>query len=228
VDGDGTNEIVMLGSVQNAAQSDRERGVALWVVRHDGTRPDDWLSPFHAPDFIDGLWDPGDNIVGATNQVTVVDLDPESPGFEFVFAGFDGRIHAVTSKNTELWQQTFTTSQGVFTGGVVAADLSKDGRPELIFTTYSTKEGGGALFILGANGELLHQVPLPDRGAMPVPTVADVDGDGTLEIVVSLKDGVDRERQVLVYSVASSGTKCLPWPTGRANLRRSGTVRLPD
>jgi hypothetical protein len=226
VDGDGRNEIVMLGSVQNAAQSDRERGVALWVARHDGTRPDAWVSPFHAPDFIDGLWDPGDNIVGTTNQVTVVDLEPESPGFEFVFAGFDGRIHAVTSNNEQLWQQTFTSSEGVFTGGVVAADLSKDGRPELVFNTYSSNDGGGALFVLGANGELLHEVALPDRGAMPVPTVADVDGDGTLEIVVSLKDGVDRERQVYVYSVASSGTKCLPWPTGRGNLRRSGAVSL--
>ncbi len=226
VDGDGTNELVMLGSVQNAARSDRERGVALWVVRHDGTRPDAWVTPFHAPDFIDGLWDPEDNVVAATNQVTVVDLDPESPGFEFVFAGFDGRIHAVTSDNEQLWQQTFTSSEGVLVGGVVAADLSKDGRPELVFNTYSTESGGGALFILGANGELLHQVALPDRGAMPVPTVADVDGDGTLEIVVSLKDGVDKERQVFVYSVASSGAKCLPWPTGRGNLRRSGAVTL--
>ena len=36
--------------------------------------------------------------------------------------------------------------------------------------------------------------------------------------------GVDRERQVFVYTVASSGTKCLPWPTGRGNLRRTGYV----
>ena len=224
VDGDGTNELVMLGSVQNAAQDDRQRGVALWVVRADGTRPDAWLTPFHAPDFIDGLWDPGDNVVATTNQVTVLDLDPASEGLEFVFAGFDGRIHAVSSQNEQLWQQTFSSSAGVFVAGVVAADLSKDGRPELIFNTYGVAAGSGALFIMGANGELLHQVALPDRGAMPVPTVADVDGDGTLEIVVSLKDGVDRERQVLVYSVASSGTKCLPWPTGRGNLRRTGHV----
>jgi hypothetical protein len=225
VDDDGENEIVMLGSVQNAAQTDRERGVALWVVRHDGTRPDAWVTPFHAPDFLDGLWDPGDNIVAATNQVTVVDLDPDRAGYEFVFAGFDGRIHAVGSDARELWQQTYTGSAGVLTGGVVAADLTQDGRPELVFNTYSTAPDGGALFVLAANGEILHQIPLPDRGAMPVPTIADVDGDGTLEIVVSLKDGVDGVRQVLVYSVPGSGTGCLPWPTGRGNLWRSGAVR---
>ena len=225
VTGDGTAEVVMLGSVQNAAQTDRERGVALWVVRHDGTRPDAWLEPFHAPGFIDGLWDPGGNIVGATNQVTVVDLDAASDGHELVFAGFDGRIHAVTSANRELWSTPFTTSAGVLTGGVVAADLSGDGSPELIFNTYSVADGGGALFILDAGGALLHELALPDRGAMPVPTVADVDGDGTLEIVVSLKDGVDGERQVLVYEVPGSRDNCLPWPTGRGNLWRTGAVQ---
>jgi hypothetical protein len=226
VDRDGKNEIVMLASVQNAAQTDRERGVALWVVRNDGTRPDAWVTPFHAPDFLDGLWDPGDNIVATTNQVTVVDLDPNTPGLEYVFSGFDGRIHAVTSDNRELWKQTFTDKAGILTGGVVAADLTKDGRPELIFDTYSTSTGVSALFILGANGALLQQVPLPDRGAMPVPTVADIDGDGSLEIVVSLKDGVDKVRQVLVYRVPGSGTKCLPWPTGRGNLWRNGYVKF--
>jgi hypothetical protein len=224
VDGDGENELVMVASVQNAAQTDRERGVALWVVRHDGTRPDAWLAPFHAPDFLDGLWDPGDNIVATTNQVTVVDLDPTSPGLEYVFAGFDGRIHAVTSDNRELWRQTFTDKAGVLTGGIVAADLTRDGRPELVFNTYSTAANASALFILGANGALLQQVALPDRGAMPVPTIADIDGDGRLEIVVSLKDAVDKQRQVLVYAVPASGTKCLPWPTGRGNLWRNGHV----
>jgi hypothetical protein len=41
-------------------------------------------------------------------------------------------------------------------------------------------------------------VALPERGAMPVPTIADIDGDGQLEIIVSLKKGIDRQHQVLV------------------------------
>jgi hypothetical protein len=56
---------------------------------------------------------------------------------------------------------------------------------------------------------------------MPVPTIADIDADGELEIIVSLNDGIDRERQVLVYTVPGSATNCLPWPTGRRNLQRT-------
>jgi hypothetical protein len=223
VDGDGTNEIVMLGSVQNIAQSDRERGVSLWIVRSDGTRPNDWLEPYHVPDFIDGLWDPGNNIVATTNQVTVVDLDPEREGYEFVFAGFDGRIHAVDSRADEVWQATFTSEAGILTGGVLAVDLSQDGRPEMVFNTYSTETGQSALFVLASNGELLHEVALPGRGAMPVPSIGDVDGDGTLEIVVSLKDDEDGD-DLLVYTVPGSRDNCLLWPTGRGNLWRNGTL----
>jgi hypothetical protein len=47
--------------------------------------------------------------------------------------------------------------------------------------------------------------------------VADLDGDGNLEIVLLTFDhGVD------VYTVPGSGTQCLPWPTGRGNLLRNG------
>lgn len=225
VDGDGTAELIVLGSVQNAAQSDRERGVALWVIKPDGTRPAAWTTPYHEPNFLSGLWDfDGTNVVGATNQVSVVDLDPASAGPEFVFAGFDGRIYAVDAQAQNIWGFTYTTDPRVLTGGVVVADLSGDGIPEIVFTTYSPDEDKSALFILGATGAKLHEIPLPKRGAMPVPTIGDADGDGTLEIVVSLKDGEDGVRQVLVYNVASSATNCLLWPTGRANYMRNGYV----
>jgi hypothetical protein len=44
---------------------------------------------------------------------------------------------------------------------------------------------------------------------------------------VSLKDAEDRVESVLVYTVASSGTNCLPWPTGRGNLLRNAWVKSP-
>jgi hypothetical protein len=156
--------------------------------------------------------------------VTVADVDPARPGPELLFAGFDGRIHCVGSDRTELWSTTYTTSERVLTGGVLVADLSRDGVPEIVFATYSPDAGQGALVILDARGSELHRLPLPGRGAMPVPTVADVEGDGQVEVVVSLKDGEDGVRQVDVYTVPGSGNDCLLWPTGRGNLLRSGFV----
>ncbi|APR83909.1 Hypothetical protein A7982_09258 [Minicystis rosea] len=226
VDGDGVPEIILLASVQNASQSDREQGVALWVVHHDASRLQGWERPFHAPDYLAGLWDfDGTNVVAATNQVTVADIDPSHPGPEMIFAGFDGRIHAVTADRKELWSLTYTTDDNVLTGGVVVGDLSGDGIPEIVFNTYSPDDGKGALFILDGGGNVQHQIPLPRRGAMPVPTLADVDGDGTVEIVVSLKDAEDKVESVQVYTVPGSSTNCLLWPTGRGNLARNAWVR---
>ena len=224
-DGDGTYELIVLGSVQNASQDDRLRGVGLWVLNEDGTRPGPWVEPFHAPDYVAGLWDfDGTNVVAATNQVTVADIDPARAGPEFIFAGFDGRIHCVDAARQEVWTNTYTTDPRVLTGGVGVADLSGDGKPEIVFTSYSPDDDKSHLFVLDAGGNPLHQIPLPKRGAMPVPTIADVDGNGTMEIVVSLKDGEDKERQVLVFSVAGSSDNCLLWPTGRGNLLRNGFV----
>jgi hypothetical protein len=225
IDGDGTNELVVLSSVQNTAQTDRFKGVALWVLRTDGTRHPAWVQPFHVPQYVAGLWDfDGTNVVGATNQVTVAEINPSSAGKELVFAGFDGKIHAVSAGRTELWNYTYTGSDRVLTGGVVIADLSGDGSPEIVFNTYSPDENQSHLFVLDAGGNEQAKIALPKRGAMPVPAIADVDGNGTLEIVVSLKDGEDRMRSALVYTVPGSSPNCLLWSTGRGNLLRNGYV----
>ncbi len=226
LDQDGSYEIILLASVQNGAQSDRKQGVALWAEKHDASRLAGFEEPVHFPDYMSGLWDAeGTNIPGMTNQATVADLNAERPGLEVIFGGFDGRIHAVDAKGEPIWQRTYTTDSSVWTGGVLVVDLSGDGIPEIIFNTYSTGENEGALFILDAGGNLLHEMPLPGRGALPVPSVGDLDGDEQLEIVVSLKDTGENNGGVLVYSVPGSSVNCLLWPTGRANLYRNGWVR---
>ncbi|MFO0553551.1 MAG: VCBS repeat-containing protein [Polyangiaceae bacterium] len=221
IDGDGVGELVYVASVQNASQEDRLKGVALWALENDGTRPAGWETPLHFPDYLSGLWDYGDNIVAITNQVSVVELDPSRPGPEMIFAGFDGRIHAVDSQQNILWEVSYTDSDVVGTGGVAVADLSGDGTPEIVFTTYSTQENYSDLFVLDGGGNLLHRVPLPGRGAMPVPTIADADGDGALDIVVALKDS-ESGPQLQIYRVASASNNCLLWPTGRGNDLRDG------
>jgi hypothetical protein len=223
LDGDGQNELVYVASVQNAAQDQRELGVALWALENDGTRLAGWDEPLHFPGYLSGLWDYGEtNIVAITNQVSVADLDPARPGPEMIFAGFDGYIHAVDAQRNVLWDVSYTQSDVVATGGVLVGDLTSDGAPEIIFATYSTEEGFGELFILDGGGNAQHRIQLPGRGAMPVPTLGDPDGDGVLDIVVSLKDAVENGPQVLVYRVASAKDNCMLWPTGRGSYLRDG------
>jgi hypothetical protein len=52
-----------------------------------------------------------------------------------------------------------------------------------------------------------------------------VDGDGQLDIVVSLKDAEDKVESVRVYGVPGSAANCVLWPTGRGNLLRNGLVK---
>src|SRR4030067_3154260 len=97
---------------------------------------------------------------------------------------------------------------------------SSDGAPEIVFSSYSTAEAQSHLFVLDGGGNQLFKIPLPGRGSMAVPTVANADADPGLEIVVPLKD--EGGPLALVFQVDGSRENCLPWPTGRANLHRNG------
>jgi hypothetical protein len=82
----------------------------------------------------------------------------------------------------------------------------------------------GRLIVLSARGRRLPDLRLRNQGSnghgigIPAaPSIADLDRDGRLEIVVTTFDhGID------VYRIPRSTAKRLPWPTGRGNLLRSG------
>lgn len=138
----------------------------------------------------------------------------------------DGAIHAVGPGGRKLWSYVFAHRRaGTYASEVVAADLNRDGRPELVFGTYGPGAGAGRLVVLSRTGRRLWELRLRHQrvdgngvGVPAAPSIADLDGDGRLEIVLSTFDhGLD------VYRVPRSDTRDLPWPTGRGGLLRAGT-----
>ncbi len=72
----------------------------------------------------------------------------------------------------------------------------------------------------GPRGRAVAPFPVTWREELRSLAAGDLDGDGTLEIVLNLKEKADAE--VRVFKVLASSPNCLPWPTGRANVMRNG------
>ncbi len=166
---------------------------------------------------------PPDGIPAPTTVSIVGDAKPE-----IIAALNDGFVYAYGPDGKRLFRFDYAKGAAkTFASEVVVADLNKDGAPELIFGTYALTANAGRLIVLANTGALLFDLPLPGQGkdgngiGIPAaPTVADLDGDGTLEIIVSTFDhGLD------VFTVPGSGGDCLLWPTGRGNYLRNGSVK---
>ncbi len=143
----------------------------------------------------------------------------------------DGYIYAFGTNGTRLWRFDIRHSRQVmYTSEILVCDLNRDGTNELIFTTYGNPNNvapgvpHGYLMVLNNQGGLLHDIELPiqgangnGKGAPAAPTLGDLDGDGTLEIVVQTFDG-----NCFVYNVPGSSTLTMPWPTARGSYLRQG------
>ena len=193
------------GGVRSAR---RHRGfVTLPLTGKPAVRPDgDWYPPSGIP------------------APTVVDIAGDRRP-EIVASVPDGFVYAVGPTGKRLWRYDYAHGAAkAFASEVVAADLNRDGTPELVLGTYALARGSGRLVVLSSAGKLLHDIRLPHQGTdgngigVPAaPSIGDLDGDGRLEIVLSTFDhGID------VFRIPGSDTSCLPWPTGRGNLLRNG------
>ena len=229
VDGDGDYEIVLGGDHEHSSDTTNQ-GITLWVINHDMTRPAGWESP---KDILGTLpeGDYGQNIVGTRPSPSVADLDGK-PGLEIVLPAYDSKLHAFRSDGTEMWSYAFGTSSLPYTGASEAliVDLNGDGAPEILFNTFTSgaprePETPAHLIILDGNGAELQKVEIFGRGSMAAPSVADLDGDGTLELVVSLKDTLGGgDGGVQIWDLPGASDNCVPWGTGRGGLLRQGYV----
>jgi hypothetical protein len=117
-----------------------------------------------------------------------------------------------------------------FAGEPVVADLENDGKAEVIFGSW-TQNGsgqGGKLYVVSWDGKLLQALDLPfaadDRrgGALAAPTVANIDGDPDLELVLgTINQGL------VAYDIQNSAGARVLWGTGRGSYTRSGLASVP-
>jgi hypothetical protein len=229
LDGDRRNEVIGLPNVERGIPyrtrsyafmvlDGAQRGGARSARRHRGFgTPPLSRRPAFRPD---GDWYPPSGIPAPT----VVDI-AGGRGPEIVAAVPDGSVYAIGPTGRRLWRFDYARGRAkTFASEVAAADLNRDGRPELVFGTYGPRRGAGRLVVLSPRGRRLYDIRLRHQGTdgngvgVPAaPSIADLNGDRRLEIVLTTFDhGID------VYRVPRSGTNSLPWPTGRGNTLRNG------
>ncbi len=231
ITGDGRLELILAGDHEHS-QSTANRGVALWVLRPDMTRPDGWLWPKESgPPLHEGV-DKGPNIVPTQPNPAVARINSD-PHPAILVPAYDGNLYAWSAQGELLWTYPFGSATP-YTGAAepLVADLNGDGYPEIILVTFTSGQPRQAdtpahLIILNNNGAELHKVELFGRGSMAAPTLADLDGDGSLALLISLKDTLGQGLGgVQIWDLPGAQPNCVLWHTGRGNLLRQGVHTL--
>ncbi len=111
-------------------------------------------------------------------------------------------------------------------------DLDGNGSAEVLVASWTQKgsSANGFLHVLSADGSPLHEVPLPAglgsptwNGGLAAPTVADLDGDADLEVVIQTAYS-----GVVAYDLPGTSQARVLWGTGRGSFLRNGTPAVDE
>jgi hypothetical protein len=234
VNGDGTREVVVTGNMHECEGSYDSRYTAVFIFNADRSRFNaggfDWS---RAPvDTGAPLNEDYSVIESVLANPAVADLDGDGRK-EILFASYDGRMHAFWLDKTEhgAWPYLVTKpGEAVirFASEPVIVDIENDGAAEVIFTSWVHKGSNktGKLHLLAWDGTVIKEIDLPMpysaldtwNGAMPAPTLANIDSDADLEIIVNTAHS-----GVVAYDLNGSANARILWGTGRGNFYRDGS-----
>ena len=233
LDGDGSNEIVIVGSFYDCRTANYQQLFQLPIILNaDRTRwaPGggfDWTA-LPVPDASAAPLSIDYNVIeSAEANPVLADLDGDGVK-EILYASYDGRVHAFwMSDETEHGAWPFDVNLGStamrFASEPVVADLDGDGQAEVVFNTWTAKGSnqGGDLFVVDAAGVEVSHVALPRSsqnwdGALGAPTLANLDDDPDVEVAVGTTNS-----GLVAYEIPGSRADRLRWPTGRGNLLRN-------
>jgi uncharacterized repeat protein (TIGR01451 family) len=236
VNGDGTNEVVVIGDVHDCSTSPyTDLYNTPYILNLDRSRFNtagfDWTTPpldTGAPVVQDY------NVIESVqpNPVTV-DLDGDG-NLEILYPSYDGRMHAFWLDKTEhgSWPYAiYNPAEGFyrFASEPVVADLDANGHPEVIFASWVQKGTyrTGKLHILDNLGNPLHEIDLPAaygssdwNGALAAPTLADIDADPDLEVVLNTAHS-----GFVAYDLPGTANAYILWGTGRGSYQRTGVIQ---
>lgn len=232
VDRDGKREMIVTGNVYDCAYSNYpSRYIGVYLFNADRSRFN--KSGF---DWSTGPVDTGAplsedyyQIENAQPNPAVADLDGDGL-MEILFSSYDGRMHSFWLDKTEhgSWPY-FVNDPGEgfyrFASEPVVADLNNDGKAEVIFASWAEKGSNatGALHVLDYMGNALHEVDLPMafsadwNGALAAPTLANIDADPDLEVILNTAHS-----GIVAYDLPGTSQARIFWRTGRGNFHRDG------
>jgi hypothetical protein len=177
IDADGWNEVVV--GVGSTFTGSAPGGV--WAFDHNGGK----LWSYASGDFN------GDHVAdGVYSSPALADVDGNDGGkLEIIYGSWDAHIRVLNDNGTLLWQKF--VSDTVWSSPAIG-DIDRDGKLEIAIGADSSRAGGGGmqdggrLWVL--NGEDGSNVPgFPkqiDEVIWSSPALADVTGDGWLDVVV--------------------------------------------
>jgi|GEM_PF-1326013 len=171
-------------------------GAVLWVFNTQDKG--EWGVPNNG--VLDGVW----------SAPAVGDMRPDIPGPEIVVGAWDGCVYLLRQDGSPAWGITpfdyslhpalanqcnyhgFLSHDTVWSSPALA-DLDGDGRLDIVIGGDSTAPNwyqmpnGGILWVISGDGSIMAQRSF-DQTIYASPVIADLDGDGQLEIVVSTGD----------------------------------------
>ena len=236
VNGDGTREVVVVGNVYNCGTDPyTDLYYMPFILNADRSRWSgngfDWTS-IPVPDGAAAPISEDYSVIESVAPNPVV-ADLDNNGYqEILFSSYDGRVHAYWLDKTEHghWPYAvYHAAEGFyrFASEPVVADLDNNGYAEVLFTSWTQKGSNhrGKLHILDYSGNPLFEVELPAarassatwNGALAAPTLANLDADADLEVVVNTAYA-----GLVVYDLPGTAQARILWGTGRADYQRTG------
>jgi hypothetical protein len=235
VNGDGVLEVLVVGNNYDCrTRPYTDLYEMVYILNADRSRWSgdgfDWES-IPAPDGSAAPLSQDWNVI-ENNQPNPVVADLDGDGLkEILYSSYDGRVHAYWLDKVEHhdWPyEVYTGGPYRFASEPTVADLNDDGYAEVIFGSWMQKGSDqvGKLHILDYQGTPLHEVDLPDpygdttwNGAMAAPTLANIDADANLEVVLNTACS-----GIVAYELPGTANARILWSTGRGNYQRTGSI----